>query len=82
VSAIILGVSAAQDQTEESAPNNNMMYLAVVAGCVLLYAIFVKMTQKAEYSEQLTVKEIVTEDVKKGGSSQLNDEDELQMLID
>jgi hypothetical protein len=40
------------------------------------------MTQKAEYSEQLTVKEIVTEDVKKGGSSQLNDEDELQMLID
>ena len=58
------------------------MYVAVVAGCVLLYLIFVKMTQKAEYSEQLTVKEIVTEDVKKGSSSQLNDEEELHMLID
>jgi hypothetical protein len=43
------------------------MYLGVIAGMILLYLIYSKMTQKTEYTEQLTVEGVVLQEESKTG---------------
>jgi len=59
VSAIVLAVNA---QEEKAEANTNLMLFAVLAGCLLLLALFMKGSQKKEFSEQLTVQEVISKE--------------------
>ena len=59
VSAIVLGVNASEEKAEA---NNKLMLMAVIAGCLLLLALFMKGSQRKEYSEQLTVEEVISKE--------------------
>ena len=44
------------------------MYVVVIAGMILLYLIYKKMTKKEEYIEQLTVKGVVEQEEGEAGT--------------